>query len=151
MDLEGFEPSPNPLMGYRATVTPRAHAKSLSQRGAFTMARCENLSVESFVPGISCESCHGPGKKHPARYASTPSASEIPPPGPNAETAIVNPAKLDAARRDSVCISCHLEGDVSVEKAGHSGLDYRPGDRISTYLAYVYYGHPRLVLKRAAN
>src|ERR1700736_4839104 len=37
MDPEGFEPSPNTLMGYRTTVTPRAHAKSLSQRGAFAM------------------------------------------------------------------------------------------------------------------
>ncbi len=44
MDPEGFEPSPNTLMAYRATVTPRAHAKSISQRGAFAMARCENLS-----------------------------------------------------------------------------------------------------------
>ena len=33
MDPEGFEPSPNTLMGYRATVTPRAHVQSLRQRG----------------------------------------------------------------------------------------------------------------------
>jgi len=41
--------------------------------------------------------------------------------------------------RDSVCISCHLEGDVSVERAGHSALDYRPGDSISDYRAYFVY------------
>jgi hypothetical protein len=33
-NLEGFEPSPNTLMGYRAAVTPRAHARSLGRRGA---------------------------------------------------------------------------------------------------------------------
>ena len=33
MDPEGFEPSPNTLMGYRATVTPRAHEQSLLQQG----------------------------------------------------------------------------------------------------------------------
>jgi len=49
---------------------------------------------------------------------------------------VVNPAKLDAERRDSVCISCHLEGDVTVERAGKSALDYQPGEPISKYLAY---------------
>jgi tetratricopeptide (TPR) repeat protein len=48
----------------------------------------------------------------------------------------VNPARLDPDRRDSVCISCHLEGDVTVARAGHSALDYRPGDSISAYLAF---------------
>ena len=41
-----------------------------------------------------------------------------------------------------MCISCHLEGDVSVERAGRAALDYRPGDSISDYLAfYVYSGN----------
>jgi predicted CXXCH cytochrome family protein len=58
------------------------------------------------------------------------------------KAAIANPARLDPDRRDSVCISCHLEGDVSVERAGHSAIDYRPGDSISDYLAfYVYSGN----------
>ena len=41
--------------------------------------------------------------------------------------------------RDSVCISCHLEGDISVERAGHSALDFKAGDPISDYLAYFVY------------
>jgi predicted CXXCH cytochrome family protein len=48
----------------------------------------------------------------------------------------VNPAKLKADLRDSICISCHLEGDVSVERSGQSALDYRPGESISSFVAF---------------
>ncbi|HTQ58324.1 MAG TPA: DmsE family decaheme c-type cytochrome [Bryobacteraceae bacterium] len=41
----------------------------------------------------ACESCHGPGSKH----ADSAEAS-----------AIVNPAKLTAARTDRICLNCHL-------------------------------------------
>ena len=75
--------------------------------------------------GITCEACHADSEAHVRT---------------NGKAAIVNPARLDAARRDSVCISCHLEGDVSVERAGHSALNYRPGDSISTYMAYYVFG-----------
>jgi predicted CXXCH cytochrome family protein len=74
--------------------------------------------------GITCEACHGDTRHHVSSGGKTP---------------VINPAKLDAARRDSVCISCHLEGDVSVEKAGRSSLDYKPGDNISDYLSYFVY------------
>jgi predicted CXXCH cytochrome family protein len=77
--------------------------------------------------GITCEACHGDAQRHTSNGGKAP---------------IVNPAHLDPARRDSVCINCHLEGDVSVERAGRSALDYRPGDPISDYLAfYVYSGN----------
>jgi predicted CXXCH cytochrome family protein len=77
--------------------------------------------------GITCEACHGDARSHVRS---------------GGKSAIVNPAHLDPDRRDAVCISCHLEGDVSVERAGHSALDYRPGDPISDYLAfYVYTGN----------
>ncbi len=74
--------------------------------------------------GITCEGCHG----ETAAHVRT-----------GGRAAVVNPAKLDAERRDSVCISCHLEGDVTVKRAGHSALAYRPGDRISDYLSYFIF------------
>jgi predicted CXXCH cytochrome family protein len=46
-----------------------------------------------------------------------------------------------------VCISCHLEGDVSVERAGHSALDYHPGDSISDYLAFYVYSENSLTVR----
>ena len=77
--------------------------------------------------GITCEACHGNAQRHV---------------NSGGKAAIVNPSRLDPDRRDSVCISCHLEGDVSIERAGHSAIDYRPGDSISDYLAfYVYSGN----------
>ena len=75
--------------------------------------------------GITCEGCHGDTERHLAT-------------GGKAD--VVNPSKLNANLRDSICISCHLEGDVSVERAGHSALDFKPGDSISDYMAYFVYG-----------
>jgi hypothetical protein len=74
--------------------------------------------------GITCESCHGDTRQHLLT---------------GGKAVVVNPSKLSAVLRDSVCISCHLEGDVSVQRAGHSALDFKPGDPISDYLAYFVY------------
>ena len=77
--------------------------------------------------GITCEACHGDAERHVRS---------------GGKDAIVNPAHLDPNRRDGVCISCHLEGDVSVERAGRSALAYHPGDSFSDYVAfYVYSGN----------
>ncbi len=74
--------------------------------------------------GVTCESCHGDASAHVRTAGKAP---------------VVNPAKLTAERRDSVCINCHLEGDVSVEKNHRTALDFRPGDAISQYLSYFVY------------
>jgi hypothetical protein len=74
--------------------------------------------------GITCESCHGDASAH-LRTAG--------------KAGLINPGKLSAERRDSVCLSCHLEGDVSVERAGRSALDYRPGQSISEYLSFFVF------------
>lgn len=74
--------------------------------------------------GITCEACHGDTQQHVAS---------------GGKTAVVNPQKLNAERRDSVCISCHLEGDISVERPGHMAIDYKPGKSIADYLSYFVY------------
>jgi len=61
--------------------------------------------------GISCERCHGSAEEHLALVTN--------------KTAIVNPAKLDPARRESVCAQCHLTGVVRIAKAG--AHPYAPG------------------------
>ena len=68
--------------------------------------------------GVSCERCHGPGAAHVAGGA------------------IVNPAKLDPARRDEVCMQCHLEGKAAIERAGRHVYEYRPGDKLGDYIRY---------------
>lgn len=113
--------SPPPLPMQSSCM--RCHMSAVQKSDAGTINRYEGLPF--LHSGITCEACHGDARQHVLTRG---------------KAAIVNPTKLDADRRDSVCISCHLEGDVSVERAGHSGLEYRPGDRISTYLAYYVRG-----------
>lgn len=71
--------------------------------------------------GIACESCHGDPSQHLAQAG---------------KGTIVNPAKLDAVRRASVCLQCHLEGEVAVVKQGHKLNAFRPGDNLFDDVAF---------------
>ena len=62
--------------------------------------------------GVACERCHGPGSEHIA--AGKP---------------MINPAKLAARERDSICEQCHLSGEIRVPKQGKDDLSFRPGER----------------------
>ena len=101
----------------------RCHMSAVQASVSGTVNRYEGLPFLHM--GITCEECHGDSAAHVRS---------------GGKAAIVNPAKLEAERRDSVCISCHLEGDVTVERAGRSALNYRPGESISTYLAFYVRG-----------
>jgi hypothetical protein len=73
--------------------------------------------------GISCERCHGPGEEHARR----PVAGSI-----------INPAKLTASRRDSVCEQCHLAGESRIPNPGKKLTDYVPGEILEgTFTTYV--------------
>ncbi|MFZ0958300.1 MAG: tetratricopeptide repeat protein [Candidatus Sulfotelmatobacter sp.] len=74
--------------------------------------------------GVSCERCHGPGGAHINAAAH------------GNDGAIVNPAKLSAARRDEVCMQCHLEGKVAIERAGRHVYEFRPGAKLADYIRY---------------
>lgn len=123
--LEDLNNIPPPLPMQSSCL--RCHMSSVNASDAGTINHFTGLPF--LHGGITCEACHGPSEKH------VDSAGK---------SAIINPAKLHAEARDSVCISCHLEGDVSVERAGHSALDYRPGEPISTYLAFYVRSGERL-------
>jgi Flp pilus assembly protein TadD len=97
----------------------RCHMSSVQPSALGTINRYRSLPF--LHGGITCEACHGDSRDHVRS---------------DGKAAIVNPARLNADRRDSVCISCHLEGDVTVERSGPSVLDYAPGQSISTYLAF---------------
>ncbi len=97
----------------------RCHMSGVAHTEPGTLNRYAGLPFQQ--GGITCEACHGDTAAHVRTAGKAP---------------VVNPAKLDAERRDSVCISCHLEGDVSVARAGRSALDWKPGERISDYLSY---------------
>lgn len=97
----------------------RCHMSAVQASDPGTINRYRGLPF--LHGGITCEACHGDSGHHVAM---------------DGKGLIVNPARLNPEQRDSICISCHLEGDVSVERAGHSALNYRPGELISTYMAF---------------
>ena len=71
--------------------------------------------------GVSCERCHGPGSEHVAAPV---------------KARMVNPAKLDAEPRDSVCSQCHLTGEARVERPGRRFGDFQAGQRLADYATY---------------
>jgi tetratricopeptide (TPR) repeat protein len=97
----------------------RCHMSSVQGSDPGTINRYRGLPF--LHTGITCEACHRESNEHVVT---------------SGKAKIVNPVRLGAELRDSICISCHLEGDVSVERAGHSALNYRPGEPISTYMAF---------------
>ena len=100
----------------------RCHMSAVQHSDSGTINRYSRLPF--LHAGITCESCHGDTQRHLMT---------------GGQAMVVNPSRLNARLRDSICISCHLEGDISVERAGHSALDFKPGDPISDYLAYFVY------------
>lgn len=74
--------------------------------------------------GITCQSCHGDPTAHLAGNGAAP---------------ILNPAKLLPAKRDSVCLQCHLEGEMAVNVAGRSLADFLPGENLSDYVTHFVY------------
>ncbi len=83
--------------------------------------------------GTGCQRCHGPGAEHIKTAASGGQVSAI-------RSAIVNPARLSAEQRDSVCFQCHMLPAVAVVGArrfGRSVYSFRPGELLSDYLVHI--------------
>jgi Tetratricopeptide repeat/Cytochrome c554 and c-prime len=74
--------------------------------------------------GITCQSCHGDAGAHLASKGAAP---------------ILNPAKLPSTQRDSVCLQCHLEGEMAINVAGRSLADFRPGENLADYVTHFVY------------
>lgn len=75
---------------------------------------------------ISCERCHGPGERHVSFHSGSNDKSPI-------ADFIVNPAKLDFAKANDVCLQCHRGGQHGLEvlRPGRSWSDFRPGMPLS--------------------
>ena len=84
--------------------------------------------------GISCERCHGDGEAHATSKGK-----------------ILNPAKLTPARRDAICMQCHLEGSVAIEQPGKHIYDFKPGDDLSDDIHYLVLSTERQANPRAVS
>ena len=81
--------------------------------------------------GMSCESCHGPGAAHVAKWDGRTTTRTARSAG-RVDSSIVNPRHLPVAAQLDVCRQCHLEG-LAVEKPGKSLTDFRPGQPLADY------------------
>jgi hypothetical protein len=77
--------------------------------------------------GVGCERCHGPGSEH----VRDPATARM-----------VNPAKLDPERRDSICTQCHLTGAARIERHGRTLREFRAGERLADYVTYWVWNPP---------
>jgi predicted CXXCH cytochrome family protein len=84
--------------------------------------------------GISCERCHGDAGGH-AKKA-----------GP-----VLNPSKLPPARRDAICMQCHLEGNAAIEQPGKHLYDFKPGEDLSEYVHYLVLSAEKQANPRAVS
>ena len=97
----------------RAGIVPSNHPALPAmpvKRAGVKDRRMPTATLRSNRMALRCERCHGPGSLHIEGKGK-----------------MVNPAKLEPARRDSVCSQCHLSGEARVERAGRKLADYRPG------------------------
>ncbi len=76
--------------------------------------------------GITCERCHGPAGAHVAFRRANPDATV------EADSTIVNPARLDRSARLSICQQCHLAG-VSVFPEGEDPTTFVPGEPLAAH------------------
>ncbi len=71
--------------------------------------------------GITCTACHGDATAHLAS---------------GGHTAMAKIERLPPVQRDSICLSCHLEGQQAVVHAGKRLVDFQPGQNIFDYASF---------------
>jgi len=81
-----------------------------------TRAKAAAGTVNQFaevVHGVQCARCHGDAESHEG---------------------LVNPRKLPARLRDSVCEQCHLAGRVRLARVGKRMEEFRPGRELGEFV-----------------
>jgi predicted CXXCH cytochrome family protein len=97
------------------------HCHASELQPSLPSARNRYATVPFLQGGIRCSACHGDPAAHLAQQGHGP---------------ILNPAKLSPAKRDSVCLQCHLEGDAAIYLPGKSLAAFKPGDDLAASVTY---------------
>jgi Tetratricopeptide repeat/Cytochrome c554 and c-prime len=71
--------------------------------------------------GVGCAACHGDAEAH------VTSGGRVP---------MLQLKALSPERQDSVCLQCHLEGDVMIQRVGRSLESFEPGQDLSEVAVY---------------
>ncbi len=85
---------------------------------------------DSFLLGVSCERCHGPGKEHVAFHEAHPQEKTA--------KAIVQPGKLSRERQIEVCTQCHSN---AIREKGPV-FSYRPGEPLDQSYRTIHPKNP---------
>ena len=95
---------------------------------------CHTVGFDSktktfFEPGVGCESCHGPGKRHVE--------------GGGDPKDIVNPAKLDPDKSLMVCMQCHTDGQDTLTNTYPFPVNFVPGEDLTKYFSDFFMPKPK--------
>ncbi len=97
----------------------RCHATGA--RPSMEQARNRYAGAPFAQGGIGCVACHGDPSEHLAT-------------GGRASMLVLD--RLPAEARDSICLSCHMEGQAAIVHAGRKLEDFRPGESIWQYASF---------------
>ena len=103
----------------RPDVNRRASAECLG---------CHASGTGGQLVAITCDRCHGSTAEHLRR--------------PDRST-IINPARLPASQRNSVCEQCHLHGEARVPRPGQDFSGFQPGAALEDHWSVFVYDRPR--------
>lgn len=95
----------------------------------------DTLGTPAFhAMSIGCQNCHGPGRGHIEFHRNGGKLEEADP--------IINPRKLPRARRESICIQCHLSGEETILRPGKTAYDFHPGQHVNEIMTVFVRKNP---------
>lgn len=159
IEREGFL-FQSPITWYRAPqawkLSPgydglnRGFSRSVEMRCLFCHAgrveAIENSPQRVALPSlaIDCERCHGPGELHARKWQGVVATAQK---HSERDDTIFNPANFDRQLGEDVCAQCHLQSAATVARRGRRLTDFRPGQKLSDYVAHYVPQSPNLEMK----